>query len=209
MYGLEREDNAVSSIRNIFTEGPGLAICALLSRFSGLKAHNPKYGLLLQAAATLGNHSLAELLMSRGVDVNLVGCFYGTALQSASRHGHLGIVESLLQAGAAVNAFGGEHDTALRAAIRGKHLEVFKTLLSHGADVHLKKDSNSPSALEVAGDCDALDMLGFSLLEPLHRSRYPRWHEQYAVAARKETSAWFECFLTPARMPTPSSTETP
>jgi ankyrin repeat protein len=48
---------------------------------------------------------LAELLVSRGTDVNLQGEFQcGTALQAALSKGHEEIVELLLSKGADVNA---------------------------------------------------------------------------------------------------------
>ena len=68
-------------------------------------------------------HECVELLLQRGMDVNISGSYYGTAMQAASRVGNIEIVERLLKSGADVNVLRGVYGTALRAAV----LEATKT----------------------------------------------------------------------------------
>ncbi|KAK7974466.1 hypothetical protein PG989_016314 [Apiospora arundinis] len=92
---------------------------------------------ILQMTAVLGHSLFADLLLSRGTDVNAVGYHFGTALEAASHFGHTTMVQYLLDAGAQVNAVEGHWGTPLRAALAGGHETVTRILLSHGADIRI------------------------------------------------------------------------
>ena len=49
-----------------------------------MNAEGGEYGSALQAASAKGNKEIIELLLERGVDVNLPGGRFGNALQAAS-----------------------------------------------------------------------------------------------------------------------------
>ncbi|KAI0839161.1 ankyrin repeat-containing domain protein [Hypoxylon sp. FL0890] len=89
-------------------------------------------------AAFLNNHSLVDLLLSRGVDMNVVSYYYGTALQAVARRGHKDMIGKLIGAGTDVNILQGRWLNPLRAAIVGCHEQIVHLLLSRGADVHSK-----------------------------------------------------------------------
>lgn len=161
----------LTSVEDVFTQGPGALVEWLLRRYPDLGAAGNHLGLLLQMAAFLNNIALVELLVQRGVEVDSTAGYYGTSLQAASRCGHIGVVRFLLEAGADVNIIHGEHHTAIRAAVLGAHNDVAKLLLAHGADPRLiddvprnwRKESHD-TVLQMAarGGCDA-ELVGLLL----------------------------------------------
>ncbi|EAQ90477.1 hypothetical protein CHGG_02412 [Chaetomium globosum CBS 148.51] len=96
----------------------------------------PPLGSRLYYACFAGLVTPAQILISKGADVNGQGGFYGNALQAASLKGHQEIVKLLLDKGADVNAQGGGYGNALRAASLEGHQEIVKLLLDKGADVN-------------------------------------------------------------------------
>ncbi|CEO59613.1 Putative Pfs, NACHT and Ankyrin domain protein [Penicillium brasilianum] len=91
----------------------------------------------------------AQVLISKGADVNAQGGQYGNALQAASLGGHEEVVKMLLDQGVDVNAQGGEYGNALQAASLGGHEEVVQMLLDQGADVNAQSGKFG-SALQAA-----------------------------------------------------------
>ncbi|KAJ7327642.1 ankyrin repeat-containing domain protein [Mycena albidolilacea] len=91
----------------------------------------------LQAASFNGHKDIAELLISRGANVNAQHEYYGTALQAASSKGHKDIAELLINTGADVTAQGGEYGTALQAASSNGHKDIAELLINKGADVNV------------------------------------------------------------------------
>ncbi|EAQ93238.1 hypothetical protein CHGG_01473 [Chaetomium globosum CBS 148.51] len=73
----------------------------------------PPQGSRLYYACFAGLVTPAQILISKGADVNAQGGEYGNALQAASSGGHQEIVKLLLDKGADVNAQGGEYGNAL------------------------------------------------------------------------------------------------
>lgn len=131
------------SLEYVFKEGPGAVLFTLLCRMPQKTTDDKRYGLVLQLAIVLNDEPFVELLLSRGLNVNVKGNYFGTALQAAAHFGHEKLLQRLLLAGAEVNVVAGEWQTALRAGIAGGNASVVQTLLDHGADVHLLNDSTS------------------------------------------------------------------
>lgn len=87
-------------------------------------------------AAFFGHQTVAEVLLSRGADVNLPATdeMGSRPLHSAVASRHLAIVESLLKAGADVNVRQRDGFTPLHLAAEIGQLEMARLLLQHGAD---------------------------------------------------------------------------
>ena len=138
----EEEDNdrfvQSTSITDVLNTGPGAVVKLLLANLPHTKADDSRYGLLAQMACMAGDQGCVELLLQRGMDVNILGSYYGTALQAASRIGNIRIVERLLNSGADVNVLHGFYGTALRAAVIGGHEDLVGILITRGADVNLR-----------------------------------------------------------------------
>ena len=96
-----------------------------------------KIGTPLYYASLLGLQRTAEILLDKGVDINVPGGLHGNALRVASRAGHEGVVQLLLAKGADFNASDGKfHGTALQEASAGGHEGVVQLLLAKGADIN-------------------------------------------------------------------------
>ncbi|RDH36215.1 ankyrin repeat-containing domain protein [Aspergillus welwitschiae] len=79
---------------------------------------------LLYIAATKKDSKGANILISHGADVHLIGGRHGTALHAAAVSGSWKTVESLLSAGADINARGGDYGTPLVAVMAQKWRET-------------------------------------------------------------------------------------
>jgi ankyrin repeat protein len=126
------------SLEALFNDGPAGIVKILLLLLRHERVGNSRYGLLLQMAIAVHDVECIDLLIERGVDVNLKGGYYGTALQCAARFGYSDIVRLLLRSGAQLNILGGKHDTALRGAVVASNETVVDTLIAAGADVNLR-----------------------------------------------------------------------
>lgn len=126
------------SIEDVLTTGPGAVVKFLLANLPEEKADDTRFSHLAQMACIAGDQDCVELLLQRGLDVNISGHYYGTALQAAARVGNLAIVEHLLNSGADLNILQGVHGTALRAAVIGGHEDLVRMLIARGADVNLR-----------------------------------------------------------------------
>lgn len=138
------------SIRHVLSIGPGAVVKYLLANLPEEKANDTRYGLLAQMACMAGDQECVELLLQRGMDVNVSGHYYGTALQAAARVGNIAIVERLLSSGADVNNLQGVHGTALRAAVIQGHEDLVRILIAFGADVNLRYNDQGQSVLHLA-----------------------------------------------------------
>ncbi|GKZ81649.1 hypothetical protein AnigIFM56816_006170 [Aspergillus niger] len=79
---------------------------------------------LLYIAATKEDSKGANILISHGADVHLIGGQHGTALHAAAVSGSWKTVELLLSAGADINARGGDYGTPLVAVMAQKWRET-------------------------------------------------------------------------------------
>ncbi len=97
----------------------------------------------LQLAAFFGHLEIAELLLEKGANPNVISQNQTFArgvpiLQSAVAGGHTGIVRALLAHGANVNIRSAEGLSALHAAAFEGNADVVKLLLAHGADINAR-----------------------------------------------------------------------
>lgn len=90
---------------------------------------------MLSWALKNGHENIAELLVSRGPDVNAQDWYYGNAICVASAQGHKHIIDVLLSRGVEVNARGGTYGNALCAASAHGHQNIVEMLVDRGADV--------------------------------------------------------------------------
>lgn len=107
----------------------------------------------LHLCAVKGLTSIANILLSKGVDIESRDADGERALGLASRMGHLSIVRMLLDRGSRLRskfAKGPSHeDSPLCLAARGGHIAVVRELVDRGASV-LQKDEHNWSPLRYA-----------------------------------------------------------
>lgn len=90
-----------------------------------------KIGTALVVASRYGYHSITELLLEAGANVNAASDHYGSAFRVA--------LQMLLENRADVNAQGGNHGSALNVASRRGLIETMEVLLQHGADPYVQE----------------------------------------------------------------------
>ncbi|RYP42216.1 hypothetical protein DL767_000380 [Monosporascus sp. MG133] len=97
------------------------------------------------------NSELAEILVSRGLDVNRTTEPHFTALHAASSKGSVDAVKWLLEKRANVNMAGGKHGSTLCAAVESEKdaEEKVRVLLENGACIDFVEE-NQPTALQRA-----------------------------------------------------------
>ena len=146
-----------------------------LSRDLDVNAVGGRYHDALQAACVQGHSEIAQLLITRGANVNaydgmpktqgkwgvwkkvstiatskgkiFLASNYGTALQAASFKGHMGIVQILLRNKADVNLQYGGYGSALISAAVGGHKDIVELLIKNGAKISPAKISYTGTLL--------------------------------------------------------------
>jgi Ankyrin repeats (3 copies) len=94
-----------------------------------------------------------ELLLERGVDVNLANVRGGTCLHLAAFKGHLRMVEVLLARDANVNArTTSNQNTPLHRAASNQHWEICRLLVRSGADPTLTNRAGRVAFVDVAAE---------------------------------------------------------
>ncbi|KAM0910759.1 hypothetical protein ACQ4PT_013947 [Festuca glaucescens] len=91
-------------------------------------------GTALHGAVINGQYETIELLLSRGIDVDLFDSVHGTALHVAASKGEAGMVKLLLEHSADPNKVFNLDSTPLGMAIQNKSLECVRLLLKAGAN---------------------------------------------------------------------------
>ncbi|KAJ5415092.1 hypothetical protein N7465_003787 [Penicillium sp. CMV-2018d] len=109
-----------------------------------------KIGTPLYYASLLGLQRTAEILLDKGVNINVPGGLHGNALQCASAGGYKEIVQLLLAKGVDINVPGGLHGNALQCASAGGYKEIVQLLLAKGADVNASSGKRGRTALQEA-----------------------------------------------------------
>ena len=109
----------------------------------------------LQLAAQQGYFDVAEMLISRGADVNAVRRDGQAALAAACKNGHADLTELLIRSGANIDARNKDEQTALHGAAKKGHAAVLRHLLmgyggKHGADVNTVRKDGSTALLLAA-----------------------------------------------------------
>ena len=100
----------------------------------------------LSSVAHLGHMKIAELLISRGAEVDAKDSFRATPLHRASREGHKNISELLINKNANVNAIDVYGGTPLDFAISSNHPEIADLLRKHGGKTKKELEGGEPVA---------------------------------------------------------------
>lgn len=165
----------------------------------------------LQAAVSIENQELVELLLNAGVSVNEkpanqpIGEFMPrTALQTAIHKGNLRLTDLFIEHGADINAPAAEDSgaTALQIACIHGNLDLSLRLLELGADVNAKRLRRGRTALEGASEHGRIDTIQLLLnsgagTDGPHREQYikaivhaERNRNFAAATLLKEHRAW-------------------
>ena len=114
----------------------------------------------LHAAAFNGQKHIVELLLAKGVDVNVKNQNDSTPLHNAADDGHTDVVELLLAKGADVNAKSNYDLTPLHMATKSNK-QVVELLLANGANVNAKDEGGrTPLSLAIRkGNNDVAELL--------------------------------------------------
>lgn len=89
-------------------------------------------GTAFTGACQNGHIKVAELLLSKGADIEAENAIYVTSLERAALDGYLHVVEFLLENGAT------KKDSALTYSVIGRNKEIVELLLRKGADVNIR-----------------------------------------------------------------------
>ena len=130
-----------------------------INRLQGISLGNA-----LHTAALISNdHSILELLIQKGADVNARGGKYGTALIDAESDRNLRDNDLLVDAGADINASHPSYGTALISSISRRGSDrTTRLLLAEGADVNAK-GGNYGTALLKAVEYQNLEIINLLL----------------------------------------------
>ena len=104
----------------------------------------------LHAAAKRNCKNVAEILISKGAEVNSRGQFFATPLYWAARFGYEELVKLLISKGAHVNDYSIPGWGPLYWATRENHIEIVKILVENGADVNHQDDLYGDTPLHAA-----------------------------------------------------------
>ncbi|KAF7346004.1 ANK-REP-REGION domain-containing protein [Mycena venus] len=100
----------------------------------------------LYLASYSGNHTIANLLVMHGADVNADSEEHGTALGAAVWMGHHRVVKLLIEHGADVNAKTG-HTSLLQRALRNGKGIMARVLIQHSANLDAEDDTGEFGSL--------------------------------------------------------------
>ncbi len=119
-------------------------VALLMDKGAKFEAKNTNGQTPLIVATVTGSHNAAEVLLSKGADINGTDEFKGeTALQFAAFSGRIEMVKLLLSRGADVNVnSGSEGATPLHMVVGGgaQH-DLIKLLVTEGADLNARDKS--------------------------------------------------------------------
>ena len=116
-----------------------------LIRMLGVNTRNEYDETPLHHAGWGGHTTVAELLISKGAEVNAGGCFGEAPLHRAAEWGHTAVAELLIANGADLNAESCIGDTPLHWAAGNGQTAVAELLIAKGADVNARsKDGRTP-----------------------------------------------------------------
>jgi ankyrin repeat protein len=122
---------------------------------------------LLSLAASVGNISVIQDLLKKGIDVDYKDSHQRSALILAAQRGHLNIVQLLIENGAHPNISSKDSKTALMFAAQNGHLEIVRLLLEKGS--HLNTSSRyGTTALMMAAQNGHLEIVQFLIKQGSH-----------------------------------------
>ena len=160
------------------------AVRALLKQGADVNAAQGDGMTALHWAATLGDPSLAQMLLSAGANVRATTRLGGlTALHMAGQAGHAQVVAVLIAAGADPNLATATGATALMLAARSGSVETATRLVEAGADINRAEGAFGQTALMVAAGLDRADVVRLLL------SRGAEWKKASKVVDLKALTA--------------------
>lgn len=108
---------------------------------------------VLFCALNNGHAGTAELLITKGANVNVKNCYKETPLHKASLKGLSGITELLISKGADINAKNGSNQSPLFYAVDNGHKDIVELLISKGADLNIEdNDRETPLTQAIKKD---------------------------------------------------------
>ncbi len=153
------------------------AVRALLKQGADVNAAQGDGMTALHWAATLGDPSLAQMLLSAGANVRATTRLGGlTALHMASQAGQAQVVALLIASGADPNLPTATGATALMLAARSGNVETATRLVETGADINRAESAFGQTALMVAAGLDRAEVVRLLL------SRGADWKKASSVA---------------------------
>jgi ankyrin repeat protein/L-ascorbate metabolism protein UlaG (beta-lactamase superfamily) len=102
----------------------------------------------LHYAAYGGHRDLVEMLLDRGVDVNIKKDNNSTPLHGAALDGDLDVMTLLISRGADIDVRNQAGYTPLLSAVAGSQLEAVELLLTHGADANATLERGGTALME-------------------------------------------------------------
>ncbi|EGG18753.1 ankyrin repeat-containing protein [Cavenderia fasciculata] len=112
----------------------------------------------LHFCARMGHINMAELLLSKGANINAENNYGSTPLHEAVRRGEVEMVQYLIKKNCDVAAVDIDSNTALHLAVMCEDGELIPMLLEAGAPLYLKnKDDETP--IQVTEDQEIIDFL--------------------------------------------------
>ena len=160
------------------------AVRALLKQGADVNAAQGDGMTALHWAASLGDSTLTQMLISAGANVRATTRLGGlTALHMASQAGHAPVVAALVAAGADPNLATSTGASALMLAARSGSAETATRLVEVGADINRAEKTFGQTALMVAAGLDRADLIRLLL------SRGADWKAASSVADLKALTA--------------------
>ena len=115
----------------------------------------------LLVASGHGNARMVNLLLEKGIDINITDYYNNTALSSAVRNAEYDVVELLLEKGADINKENNDGDTPLIHAIIFGDYDMVQLLLEKGADINKENNDGHTPLMRaiISGDYDMVQLL--------------------------------------------------
>ena len=104
----------------------------------------------LMYSAFRDDTDIAELIISKGADVNFKDRWGHTAIMYAAKYGNEKIVDYFINQGADINAVGTDGETPVSAAAFEGNIDILNKFIDAGADVNLKDDYGNTPIMKAA-----------------------------------------------------------
>ncbi|MGV8120037.1 MAG: ankyrin repeat domain-containing protein [Candidatus Xenobiia bacterium LiM19] len=179
------------------------AVREFIADVSELSTKNDKGWLPLHTAAYHGHLQIAELLISKGADVQARRSEGWTPLHLAALHGHSDIAGLFLKYDANPDIRKDDLSTPLHMGAQGGHREVVELLLARGVDVNARRDDGwtplhaaayynhtevAEMLIEHGSDVGSRDKAGHT---PLHIAK-TYGHKEVMALLRKYGKSWWK-----------------
>ena len=155
------------------------------------QSQSPKEKALIQSAYD-GKLAEVEVLVAKGVSVNLADMKKRTPLMLAAYNGHTSVVEFLYGKGADINAKDSGGQTALFYTSKRSFYETAEFLVNSGAKVNVQSKKKGITALMIAATLDNVKMVRLLLdngADPAIRDNFGKTAANYAEKRGHSTVA--------------------